>query len=252
MNEDFLANVQHEGEAEGEVFKSLDDIAEKDNQEKETPATPPVEDNQTENAPSSQGATQADNTENANSVPWHKDPRWQEWQEEKKQLLQFRDEVMPKLEALKPQEQVQVPEWFGGDEKAWNAYNADFQANLAKVKSETIAEYEAKQKAEADKVQQANEYVENQLGSLESQGKKFDRNELLKVVSDYRPITADGNWDFERAYEILEMKKLKESNPEKLQAKRDVAALTNSSSSGEPPAKTYFTPADFRGGNRFK
>jgi len=251
MNEDFLANVQHEGEAEGEVFKSLDDIAEPDNQEKETPETPPVEENQTENAPSSQGAPQADNTENANNVPWHKDPRWVEWQEEKQELLKFKDEVMPKLEALTPQEQVQVPSWFGNDEAAWKEYQLHEAQRDERIKHEALREYESKQTAAAQQVQKANEYVENQLGSLESQGRKFDRNELLKVVSDYRPITADGQWDFERAYEILEMKKLKESNPEKLQAKRDVAALTNSSSTGEPPAKTYFIPGDFRG-NRFK
>ena len=45
MEEDFLANVQHEGEAEGDkVFSSLDDIAEQDKQEMETPAASPAED----------------------------------------------------------------------------------------------------------------------------------------------------------------------------------------------------------------
>jgi len=244
MDENFLANVQHEGEAEGEVFKSLDDIAEQDKQETDTPATPPVEDKPTENAPSSQGA---DNTENANSVPWHKDPRWIEWQEERKQLLEFKEDATPKLASINSQEQVEIPKWFGGDEGAWKAYNADFQANLSRVKSEAIAEYEAKQKAEADRVQKANEYVTNELNTLHSKGLKFEDNELLKVLNDYPLVKADGNWDFEKAYEVLELKKLKESNPEKLQARKDIAASTKSSTTGEPTAKTYFTPADFKG-----
>jgi hypothetical protein len=248
MNEDFLANVQHEGQADGDkVFQSLDDVAEQDNQGTDTSDAPPAETNQTENAPSSQGAEDTSNTEHANNVPWHKDPRWVEWQRQKDELLKFKEETEPKLVALQPQEQSDIPSWFGGDSEAWSQYLSFQSQREAQVKQAALNEVEAKQKAETDRITQANQYVEQELASLEAQGKKFDRNELLKVVSDYKPINDEGKWDFVRAHEILELKKLKESKPENLQARKDLAGATKSTATGEPSAKTYFTPGDFRG-----
>jgi|SRR5215213_3028846 len=246
MEEDFLANVRHEGEGD-KSFNSLDDaiasVIEPDKQETETPTTPPVDTNQTENAPSSQGA---ENTENANNVPWHKDPRWIEWQQQKDELLKFKEEVEPKLAELnRPQAQSEIPAWFGGDEQAWTQYKADLNAELSRVKQETVAEYERRQRTEADKVKQAQDYVSSELARLRSAGKQFDDNELLKVLSDYPLVRADGNWDLEKAYDVLELKKAKD--PANLEARKQIAGATKSTTTGEPTAKSYFTPADFRG-----
>src|SRR4051794_35846596 len=76
-------------------------------------------------------SSEGDNTQDE-SIPWHKDKRWIAWQDEKKtlesqvtELSSFREKAEPLLSRFQPQEEVNIPSWFGGDETAYKAYLAD-------------------------------------------------------------------------------------------------------------------------------
>lgn len=56
---------------------------------------------------------------------------------------------------------------------------------------------------------------------MKDEGLKFDKNELIKVVNDYRPINDEGKWDFRRAYKILQ---LNAKSPDK--ARKELADST--------------------------
>lgn len=238
--EEFLANVQHEGE------DAL--TPEQDNQETETPVTPPVETKPEEESPASSeaGTAEADNTQSESKIPFHQHPRWIERENELKELRSFKDKAEPVLSSLtaQPTQTAPIPTWFKGiygeDQAAWADYQSYHRSEREQIKAETIAELQAKAAKEQETVTAAQKQMDDALASLEAEGKKFDRNELIKVVSDYKPIDDAGNWDFKKAYEILELQR--KANSQKSTARKELAASTTSESKGEPIQDDAWTP----------
>ena len=236
MLNEALSDVKVEGD--NDPFKDL-------TKEKETPS-----ESATEKEPIKDEATPALNTEK--QVPFHEDPRWQEMHAKAKrvdeleaqiaELNAFRDETKEKFS----KDGEKIPSWFGGDLDAWNAYKADLAEERKSIKEELRAEQIAeKEQAEAQQ-QHWNNWVDENLTKLEASGKKFDRNELIKVMLETRPTDQNGNFDFEAGYKTYEYRKA--VDPVKSQARKAFADSTSRSSRGEgEKARDYRTPADFRG-----
>ena len=93
-------------------------------------------------------------------------------------------------------------------------------------------------------IEQSNSFIEEQIESLKEDGLKFDRNELMKVMYDYKPSDEKGNLDFKKGYEIMEL--LKKKDPEKSKARKEIGSDSGEGKS-EPQAKKWFTPEDMRG-----
>lgn len=175
--------------------------------------------------------------------PFHEDPAIQDYlnRQLEKRADKIRDEIEQSISSrfAPKQDEQTIPAWFqriyGDDKDAWKDYTAYEDSKLQKVKSDTIREYESRQKAEQQKVLDAQKYIDDSLASLEAKGKRFDKNELLKVVNDYRPINEAGNWDFDKAYDILELKKAK--SQEKSQARKAIAAASSSDTKAETSTK---------------
>ena len=177
-------------------------------------------------------------------VPFHKHPRWKEMYEDNKALK----ERLATLESSKSQpsqsanKQTDIPDYWKdlyGDnaERTWSAHMRTLDDVKRQAVEETEQRLNAKRRQEQETQQQAQRYVEDSLSNLKAEGKSFDDNELLKVVSDYRPITSDGQWDFEKAYQILQLMKGSEGK-EKSEARRKLASeTTRNSSKGEPDKK---------------
>ena len=256
LNE-FLANVENEGE-------NLDQVT-------ETPAESLPESNQTESTPSSQGEPKKDNTENEENLPFHKHPRWKQKQAEIEslrktidELAPLRDEVAHLKEEFKqssPKEETPIPQWFlemfGDNVQAWKVWEKKEAADEARYKSEVLSlkdqikrEFQEEQIQKQEESKKMNQWIDNEINQLESEGKKFNKNELLKVIDDYRPIDEKGNWDFHKAYELLEMKKQLEAKNNNSQARKQIAALSSSENSSEQSTRDYATNLDFSGGKR--
>ena len=260
-SEEFMAEVEKEGE---EAFP------EQDKKEKETPADPPTEekpkeeDKETEKPPSSQGEeskeeveTSKENTETEDNVPFHKHPRWKQMYEENKALRQDIDDIKgdaekDKLQQEERQQSQTIPSWFsaqyGDDSKTWNDYKTYELSRENRIKDDILKgqqEVVEKQQQEASKW---TGWVDDQVTTLKDEGKKFDRNELLKLIGDIRPTDEQGNLDFHKGFELLqERESIAEAKKTiKTKAKKEVAAQTMDEGKGEAEKKDYTTSKELR------
>lgn len=251
---------------------------EKDKKETDTPASPSDENKPDGSSPSHQGegadkkegeegADDKDkdkkpNTDDANldKLPFHKHPRWKALNEENQQLketVEQQNERLKKLEEkpIKPNEsEEKIPDWFtktyGDDPEEWAKYKNMSTEMKKQVKDEILNEIKQAETSEKETVTKWEKWIDSNLQALEDDGKIFDRNELLKVLDEYRPTDSKGNLDFNKAYEILALKKQKddEEQKKKNEAKKKVAAQTIDN--GKPinnSKESFKTPADLRG-----
>lgn len=237
--EDKLANIPYEGEQE----------------ETETPVDSPttdkpvVEESQT---PSQEGEEaepkgEADNTpdedyskKTSKRVQTLLEERYQA--QERASVLEQR---LAALEAQKEQPNEVIPErWSrlfstGDPEQDQEAYK-EYQALRNEEKSAWIEEahsqWEEKQTAESRETEAMAQSYDKAMDELEATGKTFDRNELMKAITERPIFKQDGQPDFETALELMD--KQKPSN-----ARKTLGTIGTPGGGG----KDTYGPGDFVG-----
>lgn len=256
MENDFLANLQEDGEKGEQAFDSS--LSNSEGQVKETPAVPPA-DETTKAAEPSQGG---DNTPEAN-MPFHKHPRWVKTQEELARLREFESSAKTKLETYEQvmskfnqPTQSKIPEWFpksgnqAADDQKYQEYLNYENGVKAQIKQELIEEQtkEATQKAAEEK--KWSDWVNDSLEKLEDEGNRFDRNELQKVALEYLPTDMEGNIDFGKALKIMNQLKSQQVAVQQVKsdARKQLADTASGSSSRADKAPAKFqTTQSLRG-----
>lgn len=264
--EDFLAGVPSEGDVLGpdKIEAKEEPGANGDKTEVSTPSESPTENSEEQTAPTVEGAKEpeAPNTTQEEDVPFHKNPRWKKIYAENKELkstVQAMNEKLSKLDEIESRLQSMdkkpegIPSWFGSDDPAvWESYKDDQARMFAKHREEAKAEVvegEKRRQAEADKWK---DWVKTSVDEVaEENGLDFDRdpsarNELMAVMDKYSPIDGQGNLDFRKGYELLQLSK-GSAVREKAKAKKAAASIAESAPSAEKPQKDYMTGADFSG-----
>ena len=66
----------------------------------------------------------------------------------------------------------------------------------------------------------------------------------MKVMMDYKPSDDEGNLDFKKGYEIMNL--LKKKNPESTKQRKEIVN-EDSKTKSEPGEKKWFTPEDMQG-----
>ncbi len=213
-------------------------------------STPPA-DSSPEIKEADKPSAQGDNTETAPTVPYHQDPKVQDYisrQVENKVQETVRP-LQTELETLKQQlppsvVPIQMDDWFidlAGNtpeaQIAWSKYQTKTQADKASWKAEFIAEVNSQatqaQQAQADAVQK----VDNQIADLQAEGEKFDGNALkqwlLKYNEDYGslPYNSDGSVDMRRGLKLW--KAFNPTNSDKATARQQVAGLSTPDGTAE-------------------
>lgn len=192
------------------------------------------------------------------NVPFHQHPRWkareQEWQEKFETMKRTYDEELGKvkqsIDSFKPQTAEAIPEWYkyyyGEDAKGYELYKQFHNSEKERIKQEALEEIRKAELQEQETTQKWNNWIEDQIKSLEDNGKKFDRNKLLKQMEDYPIYGKDGLYDFNKSYELYE--KFNPSNDSsKSEARKEIANNTTSGSKGEPKQRDYVTAREVRG-----
>jgi hypothetical protein len=245
---EILADVKNEGDTD--PFKELDSEKEADpesDKEKETPS-----ESHTEKEPKVEEPVQGDNTDDKD-VPFNK--RWEKHAENLKAELENKHQeemvsLRQELEARIPKNE-NIPDWFtelyGDNEVAWQKYAEHSRKERDEIKSELLAEQEANHQRAIEDERYWNNWVEEGIKGLQDEGKKFERNELIKVMLDYRPTDNMGGFDFQAGYKILEAIKEKEIDPAHSQARKRLADTTTKSSHSEKVTKDYMTSNELRG-----
>jgi hypothetical protein len=239
---DILADVKVEGK---DTFDNL--TQEKDTLTESLPAKEPeaVKPEEGESTPEK-------------DIPFHKHPRWIEREREAEELRakveedqriiaelkSFKEEIAQKL----PHDSV-VPDWFqelyGNNQVAWQKYSEYDKQQREQIKRDIIAEQEQARSQIAEESNRWNKWVDTEIDKLSSDGAKFDKNKLIKVMLDYRPTDENNNFDFKAGLKIYQA--LEGNDNSASQARKELAdTTTRSSSRGEPKKKDYMTPADLR------
>lgn len=259
MNEDFMANVQTDGEKGENAFAS--DVPNTDEQVKEIPAVPPADETTKVDKPSQGGV----NTPDAN-IPFHKHPRWIKTQEELAELRKYRDESKTRLETYEQMmarmgnqpnqtSTVQIPEWFPksgnqkADEQKYQEYLNYESGVKAQIKQELVDEQikEAREKQAEEK--KWADWVTTNLDKLEDEGNRFDRNELQKIALEYLPTDMGGNIDFGKALRIMNQLNAQQhaAAEVKSDARKRLADTANASTSrSEKPPQKFQTAKSLR------
>lgn len=220
-----------------------------------------TETTKTENTHSNEGGEK--NTQSPAPVPFHEDPKVQDYIERQMATREakLRDEFEGKLKNYTPvqkkeEENVPIPEWFGGDEKQWKAYRADQQRTLEDERKRAVDEaferINVSHSTQTKAVQEANEHFDSSIKKLETEsGQKIDRNELLKFVLDNKIIDAETQrWDYVRGYRWMQAEKVAaQTKGDKNKVRKDLAGATTNDSGGKGGAKdegTVRTSEDFQ------
>lgn len=247
MAEDILANIEKE---EGDI--GIDELLKENNEQEDSPADSPSEEEEVVTDPSEEGEETKDeesqNTPDEDNLPFHKHPRWKQMQED----LHSKDDTIKELEGLKDTvQQLQTKqetstekplpaEWtalYGDDDASRKAYG--LQQNQmtemeSRIRENIIKGQEASQQKQQTEQQQADKWVDSEIQTLVDAGEKFDRNGLMKVALDMQPTDEKGNISFTKALQIY---RLQEKKPDKT-AQKQVAAQTSSTNQGDAKVDT--------------
>jgi len=249
--DEIFADVKKEG---SDPFAPYD-------KEKETPSESQPEKEQDKeepnpgDTPKDEAEKPEDNSDKEEDTPFH--IRWQKREEKLKadfdeKFEAYKRELEQKVEErIKPEDST-IPDWFtelfGENEVAWQKYEAREKAREEEIEQRVLKTYEERQNKQTDEAKKWEKWVDDQVLSLENEGKKFDKNELIKTVLDYRPTDEQGNFDLRKGYDIMVALKGKQ-NETKIQAsikRKEIADITTKKAGGDTPKKDYLTPADLR------
>ena len=273
MDNEFLASIEQEGRIDQPGL---------DKEEKETPQESPAE-NKPEDKPASPAAEpkEGEPKDLEKGEPkvfeaFHKHPRWLASQQELKELRAFRERVEPLLARLgtdtpeKSEKKTEIPAWFldlaGENVEAWGKYRAYMEERDQTYERNIMAKVEEQSRKASEEVEKWDKWIQDELSTLveeeeiqsrakvigfdlsnEDQRKTF-RNELFKVTLDYQPSDAENNISLSKAFDILELQKLRKM-PEKASAdkKKEIADKTMQPGKAEAEKKDYKTAFDLQG-----
>ena len=239
-----LANLQSES---SETEKKGDD----------TSSESPAENNESEDGTAS--PAEGETSEKGDKEPavfhaFHEHPRWRAMQKSLKEqeatieeLKKFKESVLEDGEEKKSGE---VPDWFsevfGEDPNVWKKFKDYDSKREEEIYQRVAGQFESEKK----KASEYNAWLDSEMNKLEEDGKKFDRNELMKVAHDYFPTNSDGTINLARAYEIMTLKKGKPSDNSLLEKKKIADKTIDKPKSAD--TESFRTPLDFDHGFFFR
>jgi hypothetical protein len=245
---DFLDGIEREGTIVDEsteiadLVDTAEDAAESSPETTEADATA----EKTEPETASESSTEEVKVdEKPKEVPFHEDPKIQEYIQ--RQVDKRLEEGTSKLEEslttkFAPKAQTTVPDWFGGDELAWQKYQAHEDARIKEAEDRAIQRIKSEQESEAKRITEANQWLDTNVSELEAAGTKVDRNKLMKTALDYQLIDTQGRWNYKAAAAILSAKEPKVDTTDK----KKLAASTTETVKTEEKPRDYLTPAELR------
>jgi hypothetical protein len=155
-------------------------------------------------------------TDEGEELPWHKDPRFQEFIDQKNtfgaDLEEFK--AWKKQETAKEAaslDNITVPAWFGGGnqdtniKKLYKDFLDEQDERIVGKAEERVLNRIKKEKEDQDKaVADANKWFDDSTSAIETKFKtKVDRTKLLKFVMDNELIDSKGRWNYEKGYEFM-------------------------------------------------
>ena len=176
-------------------------------EEKETPSDSPTETKPTEEPQPEEGEEHTPTAKE--NIPWHKDPRWKAWQEEKKtlesqveELSSFKEKVEPLLTNITPKEES-IPSYWNGDAESYRMFKADQERIVEERHAKWTAEQQVQQQEYNMRLSKANQWLEENINELKAEGHKVNQEKLLKFTMDNNLVDQQGQWNYRLAQEMI-------------------------------------------------
>lgn len=214
-----------------EAFKSQDKTLAETIDEQEATAEPA--ESSTEKEEGAGTSAPADNADEENT-PYHK--RW------KQREAKLREEYETEMERIKAElTSKSEPSAFArdlyGDDDERKKNLEDFKKQLvAEAKAEALMAVKQEKLQYENAVKRSEAWIDSQLEALTAEGKSYDKNKLLKIVSDNQLLDAEGNWNIRAAHKIYEAENRPDT--EKSHARKQLADTTTARSKGDTSKKS--------------
>ena len=247
-----MADIPTEGEV---TFPPTDEGVENENS-----TDSHSEENTTDDPVTDAGEDTKHQEDDNKDIPFHQHPAWQrrekEWKEryneQETRHVQELGKIHEEISSISKSDKTDssdVPNWFGGDEKAWGQFK-EWQGQSIKAAEErafqrVTEEKQAQEKAIAD----ATKYMQDEIADIEGdkelnpEGKKIDQNKLLKIVMDNDLIDSKGQWNYRAGWRFIQSQVVK--NQDAKQRKTIAAATTSGPKGEETKSPTFKTAEDF-------
>ena len=254
MTEEAQVDVPQEG---ANPFETTEETPEED-----TPASSPDENNEeTTTTPAPDGKEKNKQVEEDpdKDKPFHQHPRWiereTEWKKKfNEQETRHQDDFKKIREEFGTKktentEQTEIPEWFGGEKKQWDAYREDRDKSLKEAEEKAYKRLASEDNKKTEAVEEATKYMNSELESIEGdkdlnpKGAKIDANKLLKYVIDNDLVDSKGRWNYKAGFKGMK------GEPKPVATTKDkkaIAVATTSESTSETTPKPYKTSKDFQ------
>lgn len=259
--------LENESEIVQEGFKIGEEITDEEIDTKLKPKDDLDADSQPakdDKEPSQEGDKESEDEDPKNTpdenklLPFNNHPRFKQLTKENRELKEYKakaeeqqEENSRRLSEIENRQKVAdepQPEWFAGDDKEWKEFQTKQIEDRTSFKKEIIAEVKPVKEAKED----WDAWVDTQVQGLTDEGKKFNRNELLKVMVDYQPTDSDGNLDFQKGFNLYQKLSAKaEAKPKEKEIgdkdkRKAIASKTTPSSKPEGNEKPFGTTQNLR------
>lgn len=255
--EDVFENSDADMENDNSTDSPSVDESQKTNDHQD--ATPPSEEDkkQTEENADDDDSKEEDVKEKEKPDDFAKHPAWQEREKKWKkrydeQELRHSDsiaEIRKEIGGINKKDEtpIEIPDWFGGDEKQWKEYRRFDEDRIEKVKEDVKREVLETSQEEQKKIDEATDYMNEQIKEIESEaGEKIDKNKLLKITLDNELIDTKGKWNYKAGFKIMKASGSNNDDKKKsIEERKKLAGATTSDKKSEEEKPTFRTNKDF-------
>jgi hypothetical protein len=245
--DDLNAAFSQEGTEIVDENTTLDDLKTETETPQDSAPENQKDDTLTEAEAAPESSTEDKQEDEKPNVPFHEDPKIQEYIQRQvdKRIEQESSRIDEKLSQIPQQEEPSdIPVWFGGDEIAWKAFQADQDKLVTQAEERAFQRIKQEEDQQKQRVNEANEWLETNIREIESTGFKVDKNKLLKTAADFELVDTKGRWNYKAAAEILKREE-KKTDPT-LPERKKLASVTTETDIKEDKPKDYTTPEDLR------
>lgn len=191
-------------------------------------------------------------------------PRWQEREKDwtkrfndqetrhTQEIEQIRKDIESKFEKKRENlAESDVPEWFGGDAKAWEQYKSHEESRLNQAEERALKRLEEKADKEQKAISDATAYFNESITSIESdktinpEGKKVDRNKLLKFVLDNELVDTKGRWNYKAGF-LMMKGNVSSAKTDSIDEKKKIASASTTDNRAEVKPGEFMTSDDFK------
>jgi len=265
MTEENMTSFRTEGSPAFPVENTENDNSASSSEGKETNT------DQTQSQDGEQKSGVGDKGDGTGADDFSKHPRWLERENDWKgrfnsletrhvdEMNKLREEFEQRFASITPKKESnngnlpeEVPEWFGGDQDAWNAFKAFQDQNFKKLRDEIINSQKEKSDNEQKLIKEATDYMNQQVTEIEQdktinpQGDRVDRNKLLKFVLDNELVDTKGRWNYKAAFKMMKPAEVFQAK-NALDEKKKIAGATTSDNRAETKPTDVKTSDDFKG-----